>query len=60
MSELTPEEKALLEAAETDTVRKTRPRGKHAESAGNPERGPHTPVQFEDDGWNGLPVQMRG
>lgn len=23
-------------------------------------RGPFTPVQFHDDGWNGLPVQMRG
>jgi hypothetical protein len=28
---------------------------------GPPARfGPITPVQFEGDGWNGLPVQMRG
>lgn len=25
-----------------------------------PERGPFSPVQHDDDGWGGIPVQMRG
>lgn len=25
-----------------------------------PARGPYTPAQWDDDGWGGLPVQMRG
>lgn len=69
MSDLTPEELALLaEAERTPAVaRKAR---KHAElkhkdedaeaPAPAPARGPHTPVQYADDGWADLPIQMRG
>lgn len=37
-------------------------RVKYREQAPAPvaTRGPHTPAQYDDDGWGGLPVQMRG
>lgn len=28
--------------------------------SGTPERGTFSPAQHDDDGWGGLPVQMRG
>lgn len=89
MSELTPEERALLEGdvaetgvLETDESRKAaarRPRPERESHRSKPveaapaveskesqtqstgeARGPHTPPQFDDDGWSDLPVQMRG
>lgn len=78
MSDLTPEELELLQAADEPEApvvveeehRKPRTRKKveaaapaaaaEAPAAQAPARGPFTPVQFHDDGWNGLPVQMRG
>lgn len=29
-------------------------------AGGGEARGPITPAQWDDDGWGGLPVQMRG
>lgn len=67
MSELSPEELALLaqaeqepEAAKPDKAGRRRKADDLAAQAAPAPRGPFTPVQFEDDGWNGLPVQMRG
>lgn len=36
-------------------------RGEYREQAPTPvaTRGPHTPAQYDDDGWGDLPVQMR-
>ncbi len=71
MSELTAEEQALL--AETRPRRGRPPR--RVEPEPTPvepappaaqvavevrDRGPHTPDQYDDDGWGDLPVQMRG
>lgn len=72
MSDLTPDERALLAAAETDddaADKKAAARRRKPELATQahedtvpaaPARGPYSPVQFEDDGWGDLPVQMRG
>lgn len=63
MSELTAEEQALL-AAQDDKPRRGRPPRRPEPVVEPPadtcDRGPHTPVQFDDDGWADLPVQMRG
>ncbi len=70
MSELTAEELALLQQAEEPAIeepkRRGRPRKTEAEPAiveapepepmQAPARGPHTPVQFHDDGWGNWPV----
>lgn len=73
MSELTAEELALLQATESsvdEPKRRGRPRKVETVVLDGPVtvvqqpparvRGPHTPVQFVDDGWGGVPVQMRG
>jgi hypothetical protein len=99
MSELTPEERALLASNSDDTAdsdaahRKAGRRKQKAEDTptsapkptpppapapttetepqqkaedaepaaeSTPKRGPLTPVQFDGDGWNDLPIQMRG
>ncbi len=62
MTELTAEERTLLARAEEDKPRRGRP-PRRTESTDEQlvrSRGPHTPAQFDDDGWNDLPVQMRG
>lgn len=73
MSELSEDEKALLattDVNEADATEK-RPRRRRPEHgaerqeevaapAPSPARGPYTPVQYDDDGWGDLPVQMRG
>lgn len=53
-------------AVEPEAPKPTRRRKAEHEAGPEPApptsilRGPHTPVQFDDDGWAGLPVQMRG
>jgi hypothetical protein len=37
-----------------------KPARKKSESDSTEERGEMSPVQFDDDGWGDLPVQMRG
>lgn len=69
MSELTAEEKELLAGADAEP-RKPRGRRKHeveapaapepAPAPAKPARGPHTPAQWDDDGWGDTPIQMRG
>ena len=71
---LTPEERALLESADPTivdappepepVVRRPRPRRTPPPDvetvADQAARGPITPAQYvDDDGWGGLPVQMR-
>lgn len=60
---LTDEEKKLLAASDgaSRRGRKSAPREDLPEAAAaSPERGPHTPAQYDDDGWGDTPVQMRG
>lgn len=72
MSDLTEEELALLDSVETPPAvhkaRRNRKAAEETETVDGPVpaaptsilRGPLTPAQYDDDGWGGLPVQMRG
>jgi hypothetical protein len=61
-SKLTPEEEALLAGDAKPQPRKITGRPSAAEQStvvAASERGPVSPAQYDDDGWGGLPVQMR-
>lgn len=52
----------MSEQADEQVDDRPEERVKYREQAPAPvaTRGPHTPAQYDDDGWGGLPVQMRG
>ena len=59
MSDLSPEERALLRDPKARTV-KPEPAKPEPVTVKAPARGNVTPLQYGGDGWGDLPVQMRG
>ena len=64
MTRLTAEERRLLEQEQQATTPTRRRQAADTEDAPEADAAPEhlrrTPVQYGDDGWGDLPVQMRG